>query len=233
MHLRKQTAKPHKNNIQLSAYDVCPFCGGPKRDVSKHCQKCYWISRKSTVPTDKVFYIKGKPCRYIPLTKGQSAIVSAHRYKELIQWHWYALKRRFGGYYAARTEQGTHDSVYMHRQIIGGDSPEIDHKNRNGLDNRDDNLRPCTHGQNKANKERKKNSISGFKGVSRQNCKSVRWFAVIGVQCRHITLGSFSSIEDAARAYDRAAIRYYGEFARTNFPLSDYADTPSTSSLRS
>jgi hypothetical protein len=100
----------------------------------------------------------------------------------------------------------------------------VDHKNSDSLDNRRDNLRLATRSQNLYNKPKTKaKTYSSFKGVTfRKNRR--RWLAAINSNGKRIFLGSFDSEIDAARAYDNAALKYHGEFARLNFseeaPLS-------------
>ena len=85
----------------------------------------------------------------------------------------------------------------------------VDHRRggRNSLHN----LRECTHQQNMANVKKRRDNTSGFKGVSRTSGAST-WHAQI--RSRH--LGCFADPRDAARAYDAAAVREYGAFAKTN-----------------
>jgi len=99
-------------------------------------------------------------------------------------------------------------------------SGDIDHEDRNPLNNQRDNLRSATRSQNKANGKIPKNNTSGYKGVSWDKATQ-KWYAKITVNKKQINLGRFINKEDAARAYDRAAIKYFGEFARLNFPKSD------------
>ena len=108
----------------------------------------------------------------------------------------------------------------MHREVIKApDELLADHINRNSLDNRKANLRPATHAQNVQNrtKNRKGKYSSKYKGVT-WNCGHRLWQADIKFNGNHIFLGSFDSETGAAKAYDRAAKRYHGEFAVLNFP---------------
>jgi len=93
----------------------------------------------------------------------------------------------------------------------------VDHVNGNGLDNRRVNLRPATPSQNQANRAARRDSFSRFKGVywypNRQ-----RWRARITVQRKVQSLGYYATPEEAARAYDAAALIAFGEYARLNFP---------------
>jgi hypothetical protein len=102
----------------------------------------------------------------------------------------------------------------MHRVIAGtAGHLQTDHKDGDGLNNRRSNLRPCTSAQNKANVGLRSDNRSGFRGVSR-NAQDNCWIARI--QGRHI--GVFRDAVDAARAYDDAARKAFGEFAHLNFP---------------
>ncbi len=89
----------------------------------------------------------------------------------------------------------------MHRQILDPDKTEqIDHINRNGLDNRRGNLRIATPAQNVYNRGLQDNNTSGFMGVVwNQSCK--KWQAQIKVANRLKYLGVFINKEDAANAY--------------------------------
>lgn len=89
----------------------------------------------------------------------------------------------------------------------------VDHINHNKLDNRRCNLRICTPTQNMANRLTWGDKASVYKGVYKSR---KRWRASIMINGKKINLGSFDSQEDAAKEYDRAAIRLFGEFALTN-----------------
>jgi len=113
----------------------------------------------------------------------------------------------------------THNSrkIFMHREIakrMGLDlSNEIDHKDNNGLNNRRENLRTATHAQNNQNKGKSKNNTSGYKGVNWEKRRN-KWRARIYFNKNYIHLGYFNDIEEAAKAYEKAAKKYHGKFAR-------------------
>lgn len=84
----------------------------------------------------------------------------------------------------------------------------VDHINGNGCDNRLSNLRLLSYSENSANAKISKRNTSGFRGVSKRGSK---WVATIGVNGKKKYLGSFSDILDAAREYNRAAMRIWGQ----------------------
>lgn len=104
----------------------------------------------------------------------------------------------------------------MHRLILSLKSGEIcDHINGDKLDNRKKNLRVCTSSQNLANRGSQKNSRSGIKGVTFY-VRTGKWAANIAFNRKQTFLGYFLSKEEAASAYNQAAIEHHGEFARLN-----------------
>ena len=96
-----------------------------------------------------------------------------------------------------------------------------DHINGDGLDNRKQNLRICTHAENLRNRRLGKNNTSGYKGVSWHKLHKL-WYAHISHNKKLMSLGYFKDKEEAAKAYDRKAIELFGEFAKLNFPIEDY-----------
>lgn len=155
--------------------------------------------------------------KLLPLSQGKHAIVDEADYEWLSQWKWCAASFN-GKWYAARMRRKPESGIaLMHREIMGAAAGEYtDHINGDGLDNRRENLRLCSHAQNMSNSRHRSNNKSGFRGVDRPNPKG-RWRAKITVNRRSIHLGYYDAKEEAARAYDEAAIRYFGEFARPNF----------------
>ena len=163
--------------------------------------------------------------RLIPLTKGQNTIVDAEEYERLSQVNWGATwSKGTRSFYAIHW--GDDRDELMHNFIMR-DGKSHDHKNHNTLDNRKSNLRACNQSQNCANQRKKGCNTSGYKGVTHTHEK--RWVARITVNRKMKHLGVFSDPESAARAYDAAALRYFGEFAHLNFPsTSKLADRASS-----
>lgn len=100
--------------------------------------------------------------------------------------------------------------------LLNGEEPcLIDHVNRDSTDNRIENLRQATRSQNGANSIKKKGVTSKFKGVSFDK-QANKFMASICKDRKTINLGRFSREEDAARAYNDAAVRMYGQYAALN-----------------
>lgn len=114
--------------------------------------------------------------------------------------------------------------LYLHRIIakrahgVSSDmSRYADHIDRDKLNNRRGNIRIATPSQSCVNRQTKGGSKSGYRGVYwMKGYKSSPWKAAIGVNRKSIHLGYFSTPEEAARVYNDAALRIYGEFAILN-----------------
>ena len=127
-----------------------------------------------------------------------------------------------GGRYSVSnvTCKGGYDKVSLSRFICGlpkDDTRDVDHINRNRLDNRLCNLRICSHQENAYNIGLKSSNTSGYIGVY-WNTEKNKWCARIRINGKKKHCGYFSSIIDAAKAYDKKAKETRGEFAVLNFP---------------
>lgn len=155
----------------------------------------------------------------IKLTKGLVAIVDDVVFEWLSQYKWYANKTR-NATYARREEiiDGMRVKKYMHREVLGIGKNKVfvvDHIDGNTLNNQKDNLRAVSHRQNLRNQQLQSNTSSKFKGVCFVKA-SGKWIAGIKINYRRINLGTYSSEEEAAFAYNEAAIKYHGQYARLN-----------------
>lgn len=151
----------------------------------------------------------------IPLTKGMIALVDDEDYEYLMQWKWLAKKDNKGNWYACRVDESRR-LIQMHRLIMSApEGVKVDHKDGDGLHNWRENLRVCTNAENSRNRRINRNNTSGYKGVVLEHGK---YRARIKIFYKIISLGTFQTAEEAARAYDRGALKYHGPFARLNFP---------------
>jgi hypothetical protein len=152
----------------------------------------------------------------IPLTHGKVALVDDADYDELSQFRWTAVCEH-GVYYAKRfTGMSRNRYERMHRRILQPKDGEcVDHINHNTIDNRRSNLRICTARENSLNQS-KRPGKSRFKGVC-WNKRLGTWMAKIHPNRKTKHLGLFKVEEDAARAYDAAARREFGQYACVNF----------------
>lgn len=105
-------------------------------------------------------------------------------------------------------------SPFLHRLVLGK-KRRIDHKDGNPLNNRKNNLRVCTNAENCRNAKLSASNTSGYKGVS-WNKAQQKWTADITFNYKHIYLGAFTEVEQAAIAYNKKAVELYREFARLN-----------------
>jgi hypothetical protein len=89
-----------------------------------------------------------------------------------------------------------------------------DHKDQDKLNNQKNNLRPATYSQNGANRNKwSKDVTSQYKGVC---FKKNSWYATIKVNYKQYHLGCFNTEIEAAKSYNKAARKYFGEFAVLN-----------------
>lgn len=151
------------------------------------------------------------------------ALVDDEDYEELSKYKWNILS--YTNIYVVRNptkeekKAGYPTHIRMHRQIMGvilDSSVQIDHRNRNTLDNQRTNLRVSNQTQNLMNTEKRdKEATSIYKGVHWEPLRS-RWAASIRIEGRKVTLGRFTNEVDAAIAYNNKAQELYGEFAYLN-----------------
>jgi hypothetical protein len=152
-----------------------------------------------------------------------TVVIDSEDLPVLLSYRWHLVPGRKESYtgYAARNSKTAPAVVYMHSEILKAhgfvlDGMTADHEDRNGLDNRKENLRVATRKQNTRNRAFVP-SAAGYKGVSRDpDCKTRSYQAQIGVDSKIIYLGMYATPEAAALAYNRAAREHHGEFACLN-----------------
>lgn len=144
-------------------------------------------------------------------------LIDAVDFKRISKFKWY-LNGKNG--YACAYDRILKKKFYMHRFILNlgiGDS-KVDHRNGDTFDNRRANLRVASHAANLSNQKIRSDNTSGYKGVSMAIFRSgrSRWAAYIHHKNKKINLGNFGSKKEAAAAYNTAAQKKFGEFARLN-----------------
>lgn len=157
------------------------------------------------------------------LSDGNIACIDDEDYEIIIQYNWsnngngYAYTRSNG---IIQTTKMSHLVLSLHNITIPK-GYEVDHEDKNRLNNQKHNLRIATKSQNHANAKLYKNNTSGFKGVYLDK-KTNKWCARIHYDNTNTVLGYFSDAKDAAIAYDVAALKHFKEFASLNYPRSNY-----------
>lgn len=166
------------------------------------------------------------PIMSIPLTKGYTAIIDERDgYLAAHQWHAHPTRHTV---YAARSvgPHGQQKTILLHRAILQAPvGMEVDHWDGNGLNNRRSNLRLATRAQHSTNNHTVVGAVP-FRGVFTDKKTPGIWRAGIRHQGVRTSLGNFTSAEEAARAYDEAALRLHGPCAKVNFPRPQPTITP-------
>ncbi len=163
--------------------------------------------------------------RTIPLSKGQTALISAEDFEEISQYSWHITQHG----YAARCGKGN-EHEYLHRRI--NKTPEgmfTDHIDRNKLNCTRENLRTVTPAQNSMNQSKQSRPThSQFKGVSfrpgrgKDKNKGASWPAYIKSGSKKKALGYFKTELDAAFAYNLEAEKLFGKHSAVNVLPLDY-----------
>lgn len=151
----------------------------------------------------------------LKLKNGKVTLVDDEDYEYLSQWNWTSNVK--GYIWRQYRIDGKRKNIYLHRLIMN--QPKVfvvDHINGDKLDNRKSNLRLCTVAENVRNRKMHSTNSCDFKGVRLLPKGKKKYAAKICVNYKQLHLGCFSTPEEAARAYNEAAIKYHGEFARLN-----------------
>ena len=158
--------------------------------------------------------------KIIKASNGQDIQVDDEYFEHLSQFTWSINS----GYAMSGMGKGRGSFTYMHKWIAEKEgldtSTYVDHKDRNKLNNQASNLRPATSSQNAANRSKRSGCSSSYKGVTYDRATS-KWFAQLWVNKKYVLKQRFATEIEAAKAYDKAAFEYFGEFATLNFP-EDY-----------
>jgi hypothetical protein len=153
----------------------------------------------------------------LKLTNSKTALVDDADFEKVSAIEWYSTHNNTNVFYARNKRIG-----YMHTYLIGSITGfDIDHIDRNGLNNQRSNLRHVSRTENILNQGKSLNNTSGFKGVYFRS-KLGKFQALH----KNKHLGLFETAEEAARAYDKTLIRLYGSLVWTNFPKNEYLISP-------
>lgn len=162
---------------------------------------------------------------YIQLSNGLYTVVDPEMLPIVSGYNWHGhVDRTTGRLYVHRWDKHTDRYKSLHTCVMEAQGPTprgvtADHRSRDTLDNRLVNLRWATPSQQCQNRGKRKDAVhSQFKGVNyvRTGQRKKRWRAAISVNQKRVSLGVFVSEREAAYAYNEAALKHFGEFARLN-----------------
>lgn len=134
------------------------------------------------------------------------------------KYNWWLKDQNNKYSYLCRDCVTTGKKFRFHRELLNLTDKNLvcDHINGDGLDNRLDNLRICTQKENIRNKNKTKNQTSSkYKGVSFNKLNN-NWRVRMEKDGSQVEIGSFKTEKEAAEAYNKAAIKMYGEYAKVN-----------------
>lgn len=171
------------------------------------------ILKRTMFDLNEIVVVNDKFCRVkLYDQKGNikaETIIDVRDKEQVCRFKWHLSDK---GYARRRTSEGK--TELMHHFLIG--KGEVDHRNRNRLDNRRINLRHVNSSINRINSKIPCTNKSGYRGVS-WNRQIKKWTAQIYLNYKKIPIGSFDDKVKAAKAYDAKAIKVHGEFAQLNF----------------
>ena len=159
----------------------------------------------------------------IPITNlkhgDHNLYIDGEDFDKIKDYKWRLSSRQYGGHYAVTTilKNNQQRLMSIHRLIMNcPDGMVVDHINHNKLDNRKENLRICTHRNNTRNRTKYTPTISKYKGISYDGRRISNLIVRIVVDSKCIYVGSFIDEIEAAKAYNVAAKKYFGEYALLN-----------------
>lgn len=184
--------------------------------MSEVCKECNGLMSEFPLGSCTTPHITNKPPPREFYVGSDLIIVDEEMIPILAKFTWHINRDKQTKYAVTNVKiAGKQTSLSMHRLLCGLPNSEIDHINRNGLDNRLCNLRFCTKAENQRN--RKRENKFGFRGVYKTK-KNISTFACqIQINGRKIHEVGFKTAEDAARRYDELCKQYHGEFGIRNF----------------
>jgi len=193
-----------------------------KHGAKGYCDRHYSQMRKygkilkRTIRDPNQIIIRGEVAEIVLYNKNGNecnrAIIDTQGVEKIKHFKWHETGQ-------GRVATRINDKMVLLQHIIIGlkqnKATQVDHIDRNVLNNRKANLRICTHTQNARNAGIGKNNTSGYKGVCWNKRKS-KWMVEIMADRKRFFLGYFKNKLDAAKAYNAGAIKYHGKFACLN-----------------
>ena len=185
-----------------------PYCG-------RHYAQLYYHGKilKRTMFDPNEIIVKGDIAEIVLYNNKNKevarAIIDAEDAEKVRKYKWCLV----GGRVATRPSGKPIEIQHVVLGMKANMEIHIDHRNRNPLNNRKQNLRKCTNTENARNSGKSKANTSGFKGVFKHR---KNWRAQIMVNRKSIHLGCFTDKLKAAQAYNSAAVKHFGGFACLN-----------------
>jgi len=169
---------------------------------------------------NKIIYQDDKVLKFLIISKkygNKEVVIDSEDWNKINYFKWHVNYSPHIKNFYCITNKKDKKHLKLHRLILDIVDSKIiiDHINHNTLDNQKKNLRICTPAENSKNMKMPKNNISGYKGVSWHKASN-KWQSHIRINNIEIYLGLYNNKLQAAKAYNKAAIKYSGEFACLN-----------------
>lgn len=179
-------------------------------DKHRYQMDVYGFIKERTSHDNNKFIVNGDVLEIYCYNKDQveicKALTDSKHYDLVKGWKWHMSKKYIEGH-----KNG--EKIFLHRLVTNcPKGMDVDHINHNCIDNREINLRVCTHQQNTRNRTDNKINKSGYMGVL-WNKGVNKWISIISIDGKNKHLGCFKNIEDAIKVRRQAEEKYYGEFA--------------------
>lgn len=148
-----------------------------------------------------------------------SFVIDSSDFQLVSKYTWFKGKRGYPTAHYSRKLKASSRTFTLHRLLFGfPESGDIDHIDGNKMNNRRENMRLCSHQQNMFNQKKRCTNSTGYTGVSFSK-SAKKYEAYIHHNGKKKNLGLYRTAVEAAIARDKAALEYFGEYARLNLPM--------------